>query len=117
MAGNWIHRLFNPHCPSCHDEMICESCETLKMQLEIVNHEKQKLLDKLLAPPVMETVAQPVREITAPVNIPWAVRRQILEREDREKAKLIREAPVPITTEELEKELDVATSAREIKSK
>lgn len=111
MAGNWIHRLFNPHCPECHSEMICNSCETLKMQLEIVNHEKQKLLDRLLTPPVVETVVQPVREVTAPVNIPWNVRRQMLEREDRERAKLMQAAPIP--TEDLEKELNIVSANRE----
>jgi len=118
---NWFHRLFNPHCPHCLDEMkeskVCASCETLKEQLESITHEKNKLLDRLLAPPVVETVVQPVREVTKPVNVPWTVRRQMLEKEDREKARLMREAPVPISTEDLEKDLNLARDIREAEGK
>jgi len=116
---NWIHHLFNPHCEHCREEReesrVCPSCETLKSQLESVNHEKNKLLDRLLTPPVVETVVQPVREITAPVNIPWNVRRQMLEREDRERAKLIQNAPIP--TETLERELNIASATREAENR
>jgi len=119
--STWFHKLLNPHCPDCKEERenskVCASCETLKIQLESVNHEKNKLLDRLLTPPIVETVVQPVREITAPVNIPWNVRRQMLEREDREKAKLLQNAPVPISTEDLEKELDLASTRMEAKGK
>lgn len=116
MAGNWIHRLFNPHCPSCHDEMICNSCELLKGQLEVANHEKNRLLDRLLEKPAVDIPAPPM-EVTRPHNIPWAVRRQMLESEDREKARLMREAPVAkISTEDLEKELDIASATREATS-
>ena len=111
--SNWVHRLFNPHCEHCLDERVCKSCETLKEQLESVNHEKNKLLDKLLTPPVAEVVAGPVREVTTPVNVPWNVRRQMLEREDRERAKLMRNAPIP--TEDLEKELNIVSTEREAK--
>lgn len=56
---------------------------------------------------------------TSPLGrqVPWVVRRQMLEAEDREKAKALRNAAQPatptITTEELEKELNVATETRE----
>lgn len=111
---NLIHELLNPHCEHCKSEReesrVCASCETLKEQLERTNHEKRQLLDRLLEKPEKE--APPVlREISKPVNIPWNVRRQMLESEDRERAKLI--AKAPISTEELEKELDVASEKRE----
>lgn len=100
---------------------ICDSCETLKSQLEIVNFEKQKLIDKLLEKPepVKEVVAP---QITRPVNIPWNVRRQMLEREDREQARLKREAPKPDSIvekkslEELEKAMDFAGQQRDKQS-
>jgi hypothetical protein len=117
--SNWIHRFFNPHCEHCIDERedskVCASCETLKQQLESVNHEKNRLLDRLLTPPTVETVAQPIREPTRPLNVPWSVRKQMLEREDREKAKLMRDAPKPnqVSTEDLEKELNVVEINRE----
>jgi len=120
MASNWIHRLFNPHCEHCQEERedskVCESCETLRRQLEISNFDKNKLLDRLLEKPGPESKPE-LREVTRPQSIPWAIRRQMLEREDREKAKLMAQAPQPIPTEELEKELDVAAATREAESK
>jgi hypothetical protein len=116
---NFIHRLLNPHCEFCHDEreaaQICKSCETLKGQLENINFEKDKLLSRILERPNVEIPTQPERTITVPTgNIPWAVRRQMLEREDREKARLMRDAPVAkISTEDLEKELDIVADERE----
>ncbi len=116
MSGNWIHRLFNPHCPDCKEEredsMVCESCETLKQQLEIANYEKKQLMDRILEKPALESKPE-LREVTVPRAVPWPVRRQMLEAEDREKARLMREAPKPVSTEDLEKELDIAAKARE----
>lgn len=111
------------------DKKVCESCETLRTQLEIANYEKSQLLSKILQePPVSkETPTTPIM-INRPRNVPWRVRQQMLEKEDREKARLIREAPKPSTTvaapsttilpekestEDLEKELDVAEQQRE----
>lgn len=114
---NFFHKLLNPHCPHCHDEAIenkvCSSCEILKAQLERLTYENQKLLDRILEKPTPEPVREPP-QVTIPRNIPWNVRRQMLEAEDREKARLMREAPKPITTEDLEKELDIATAQREV---
>lgn len=113
--SNWIHRLFNPHCSHCLSERaeskVCPSCETLKAQLERVTYENQKLLDRILTPPVIKEEQPKLVEMSIPKNIPWNVRRQMLEAEDREKAKLLRNAPVPI--EELEKELEIAAEKRE----
>jgi hypothetical protein len=117
--SNWIHRLFNPHCEHCHDERetskICQSCETLKEQLASTIHEKNRLLDRILERPNVETTSQPERTVTVPhTNIPWTVRRQMLEREDREKARLMKDAPVAkFSTEDLEKELDIVGNERE----
>lgn len=113
--SNYFHRLFNPHCPHCieerKEEMVCPSCEVLKEQLERANHENQRLLDKLLAEPKAEVPQKPV-EISRPINIPWNVRRQMLEAEDREKARILRDAPKP-SIDDLEKELDLAGQERE----
>jgi len=115
--SNWIHRLLNPHCPHCAEEyerdMVCPSCEILKQQLDVANLEIRRLLDKILEKPQPESI-KPPPEITPPRNVPWSVRRQMLEAEDREKARLMREAPKPtVSTEELEKELNIAAAARE----
>lgn len=99
------------------ENKICASCETLKLQLEIANYEKQQLLNRLLAPPVTEErpVAPEPTTVLRPRNVPWAVRRQMLEREDRIKAATLRNAAKPdsVATEELEKELNVAEQTRE----
>lgn len=120
--SNWIHRLLKPHCQECRDEKrdshICKSCETLQAQLELANFEKRQLLDRILAKPEVE-VAKPPIEMTRPLNIPWGVRRQMLEAEDREKARLMRQAPKPepIPTEDLEKDLNLAATEREAEGK
>jgi len=118
---NWFHKLFNPHCPSCieqkHEDSICQSCETLKMMLEQSNYEKKQLLDKLLNPvlPVNPTLVE--YEPIQPKNIPWTVRRQMLEAEDRKKAELLRNAPKPsveksASLEVLEKELGISENIK-----
>ena len=120
--SNWIHRFFNPHCPHCKEEQeyarVCFSCETLRAQIEISRLENKRLLDRILVEPTPAAPSQPM-EPTRPINVPWNVRRQMLEAEDRERAKLMHSAPTPtmygvsIPTYELEKELDIATAKRE----
>lgn len=122
--SNWFHRLLNPHCTTCHDEYelleVCNSCEILKSQLDVTIRERDRLLSKLLDD-TPKSMSQQSMEPTKPINIPWNVRRQMLEAEDREKARLIQNAPVPtlisiptlISTEDLEKELDLVSLGRE----
>jgi len=113
---NFIHHFFAPHCPHCIDEkreaLICNSCEILRHELEVVRLENKVLLDRILEKPV-ESKPIDINELKpiGPKNISWNVRRQMLEAEDREKAKLMKSTEVP-TLEELEKELDVAESNR-----
>lgn len=98
------------------EEEICQSCETLRQQLEIANYEKGQLLSKILKEPEVPKETQPP-QITRPTRLPWPARRQLLEQEDREKARLIRSAPKPDATiadvAELEKDLKVAEVERE----
>jgi predicted DsbA family dithiol-disulfide isomerase len=108
--SNWFHRFFNPHCPDCIAEStrICESCETLKTEIARISSENERLLNRLLNPPTIHEEKKELSEVLKmPRNIPWNVRRQMLEAEDREKAKLMKEAPKPQSTTELEKELGV----------
>lgn len=116
MAINWFHRFLHPHCPDCREERedskVCRSCETLKEQIESIRSENKRLLDRLLEKPAPEPEQKSV-EITRPINIPWNVRKQMLEAEDRERAKLLRNAPKPIPTEDLEKDLEIAATQRE----
>jgi hypothetical protein len=89
------------------EELPCNTCEVLRTQLDESNRERRELLNRLLEPSKPEPSSTkkedyiPVR----PSHTPWRVRQQMLEEEDRAKAKLMREKAVEI--EKLEKELGV----------
>lgn len=109
----WIHHLLNPHCEHCQlereDAAICKSCEVLMHELELMRNERDKLLDKLLINPSEKDKLINDKE---PVNtgnkfIPTIVRRQMLETEDRAKARALKNAPKPETIEVLETELGI----------
>jgi len=103
MIKELIYKLFNI------EPFPCNSCETLRNQLDVVNFEKKQLLDRLLNPIQLEK-SEPVEYEPIPnKNIPWNVRRQMLEAEDREKKRLLDKLPKPVvqSTEKLEKELDI----------
>ena len=69
----------------------CKSCETLKEQLIISNHEKQQLLNKFVLVKVETAHIEPgVPEPIVPKMVPWRVQRELLESEDRAKALAIR---------------------------
>lgn len=104
MFIKWLHHLFNPHCPDCAHDHECKSCETLREQLAHERFEKEQLLKALL--PAKEQVAAPIEEEYKPVKpkyIPWNQRQQLLEAEDRAKARILRNQ----STEDLEKELSI----------
>lgn len=100
---------------------VCKSCEVLKQQLEIANFEKKQLLTRLLDKPEVErTTAPPLVAVPPNLrNVPWRVRQQMLEAEDRAKAKAMRDAPKPDAetekkeTEAFERELKEVTERRE----
>lgn len=113
---NFFHHLINPHCELCMAErreaLQCENCDTLRSLLESEKFEKKELLNHLLGTNRVETsqVNMTVAEPIIPKNIPWRVRREMLESEDRAAAQIIRkkeEEARSQTTEELEKELGV----------
>ena len=85
----------------------CQSCEILREQLAKSDAERRELLTRLLSPPepppIIEStdVPQPIQ----PQFIPWRVRQQMMEAEDRKAAQLKREKMKEI--EGLEKELGV----------
>lgn len=118
----WIHHLLNPHCLEClaqrEAEKICKSCEILQYEVERLRSENERLLSRILEKPevTIERTVAPEPIAAPPRRVPWAIRRQMLEAEDREKARVMANAPQPQSTEELEKELDIATAAREGKS-
>lgn len=123
----FFHRLLHPHCKDCDTESICESCETLKEQLAFERASNLNLLNRILeltAPVKPEPINTNIeQEPIKPRFIPNRIRKQMLETEDREAARAIREKTKeieqasqiqrkitvnqPMTTEELEKELGV----------
>jgi len=131
----WLHHLLNPHCPECKEEResekICRNCEQLTLQIDQINYEKKQMLEAILSfnrpPQVTEPAAIPanVYENARKTALPWHVRRQMLEAEDRKKAQILaeykkqQETKVPETKvpetevkagqsiEELEKELEI----------
>jgi hypothetical protein len=92
---------------------VCESCETLKRQLEIRNHEYELLLNRFLEKPAPVVEDKTPVALTSPRHIPWRIRQQELEAADRQRAALLKNAPKPIevapveipSTDELEKEV------------
>lgn len=112
----WIHHLLEPHCKDCREERelareeskVCLSCETLKSQLATANHEKQQLLNRVLeltTPPKTEvkpTIITP--EALKPRSVPWRVRQQMLEEEDRNLAKTLADRQRQVKEAELQQQ-------------
>lgn len=71
----------------------CETCEVLKVQLELANSREQRLLNELMKenasyPPELDTnEIEPIR----PRIVPWKVRQAELEKQDRLKLKTLQE--------------------------
>jgi hypothetical protein len=93
----WLHKLFNPHCEHCQEkeEMLahCETCEVLKMELASVKQERARLLDKLLNKDIEVPVKEEEEAEFKPLNrvhLPWKAKQQLLEKEDRANAALLR---------------------------
>jgi len=87
----------------------CESCEVLRSLLEESTRERRDLLTRALNPPQVEPLVQTSTEELKPVGntfIPWRVRQQMLEAEDRKKFQLMQEKEKEIA--DLEKELDLS---------
>lgn len=99
---------------------LCESCETLKQQVEHLRQDNDRLLTRVLTPVVVTERPEVIPDNITPLrkgHIPWNVRKQSLEAEDRQKAKLQRDSPKPVaadtSTEELEQEVLNAEQERE----
>lgn len=139
----FFHELFNPHCEHCAQErkikrdeerelrnesQHCSSCDTLANENARLVRDNERLLDSLLTRPAEATQKvtsiqdlKPIQTTKTPF-IPTAVRRQMLEREDRHTAQLAKDAPKPdpidkdVELKALEAELDDVRKAREEKT-
>lgn len=122
--AKFFHEFANPHCSHCEGDKICQSCETLKEQLAAANIEKNKLLDLILEKNKVVN-EEPAKEIdyqsVKPKYIPWNVRKELLEAEDRERARIQRDKLAPNSKEQkeidkLEQEIGIAPGATEKQS-
>lgn len=94
-----IFRLEPPHC------LVCDA---LREQLTNSERERRELLQRVLAPSVPEPVEEAKEELK-PIQsqfVPWRVRQQMLEAEDRHKASLLKNKQKEISA--LEEELGIA---------
>lgn len=93
----------------------CATCEVLREQLANSERERRELLTKLLDKGNPEPLpsAQEEYKPVQPQFMPWRVKQQMLEAEDRKKAQLMRDKEKEIA--ELEKELGVSDADRAIK--
>jgi hypothetical protein len=89
-------------------EKPCEACEVLKESLSVERQFNKVLLQKLLDKDKLEPLSEVRTEEIKPVMpqfVPWRVRQQMFEAEDRKKAQLMRESAENV--EKLEKELGI----------
>lgn len=86
--------------------MICDTCEVLQLQVEKLSYQNEQLMNRILNPiqkDIPSVNRDEVSEMKIPsAHIPWRVRQQLLEKEDREKARLMKDAVQPIGTIEKE---------------
>lgn len=138
---NWIHHFLNPHCPHCKEEQdearlqqkfSCNTCEVLKMELERTYTLNKILLEALTRKESEPTIAQtPEYKPILPRTVSWRVKQQMLESESKQAAAILKQREeeinstngrkpaivIPndpsISTEDLEKELDLVEQERE----
>jgi hypothetical protein len=88
-------------------DVPCETCEVLREQLAKSDAERKELLQRLLdkdKPEPLIASIEPPQEIK-PAFVPWRVRQQMLEAEDRKQAELLRNRQREIA--QLEKDLGI----------
>lgn len=116
--------IFSSECKTCEvlkDQLRverervkeCPTCESLRTQLERVQAENTRLMNHIINPPKLEgrTEAPETPLPIPPKTLPWNIRRQMLEAEDRRKAEILRQREQELTEskqiDELEKELQI----------
>lgn len=84
----FFHEFNNPHCEHClqerldaqHDEVV----ELLKLEIDRLQKDNSRLLDRLLNPIIEEKInTDELIPINRTLHKPWSVRRQELERNSR----------------------------------
>jgi hypothetical protein len=121
------------------EKAVCRSCENLQIELAKAHELNHELLKNITTKPIVEQKIDmsALKPITPSRHLPFNVRRQMMETEDRRRAAILREQelenkkPVPDETKlpntastevdsnltaELELELDVAADERTAQS-
>jgi hypothetical protein len=92
-------------------EPSCNTCEALRHQLANSERERRELLARLLEkdqPEPPQTVKEDLEPLKTTNFVPWRVRQQIMEAEDRKAAALMKDKAKEIA--ELEKELGIGST-------
>ncbi len=113
----FFHKLFNPHCEDCaieaRNSKICPTCDVYRVQLDLANHDKKKLLElieRMNNPPVEEKESPVEVKPIQSKSIPWNIRKNLLEAESRIAAEKLRVKAAEIKSEkvdDLEREVGV----------
>ncbi len=108
----WLEELYRIR----RENKACETCNVLRLENARLLIEQGKLLDRILEKPVEKVIeqSQNLQPILPRGGISWNERKKVLEAEDRRRAQILNERKVvePISTEELEKELNVVEQER-----
>lgn len=109
---NWLRELYEIRRENRELNSICPACEVFKVELSNMRRERDILLNRVLTP-----TSTPETQITGdpqPVilrHMPWKVKQQELERQDRlEHERILTEFKnkvSPLKTEELEKSIGI----------
>lgn len=95
------------------DPISCDTCEVLREQLASSERERRDLLTRLLEKDKAEPSTVDARSEPVPIHpqfVPWRVRQQMLEAEDRKIAQIKKSKEQEIAN--LEKELGVTDAAQ-----
>lgn len=114
----FFHELLHPHCEHCtmeseiklsieRESRRCDSCESLRMQVAILNEQNKNLIDKIVNP-----YPQPIVNVDTvlqkPIHrgpIPFSAIRKHLETESRAAAESLKHAALPDSVIEQRKPL------------
>jgi len=107
----WLHKLFNPHCSHCLEEIECRTCHELRSQLDFVQAQNKVLIENLIPKPTPIMTESVESKPIGTLPVPWHVKRAILEKESRHEAEEIkkRQAEIDATREIIEEELETGT--------
>lgn len=94
--------------------ITCESCESLKAQLERANYEREQLINNLIKPPAPMAPPQlvPVSQPRPSRFMPNKVRMQMIADEDRQRARILKEYEDGLKDSASKVNLDVDTEPR-----